>query len=286
MSITKAGYLGPDQATFGYLAAKKAFNGDREVELAPYPSHNDIIMAVGRQEVSHGIAAIENVIQGVVSETVRSVEDAAGQYGLAICGEVIVPIGLYFLGVDPGVAPKKILSHPSPVVQCRRFLAILQQQGVTVEVRSSTGEAAREASENPEIAVIASAHAAELYGLKRLRPDSVADINGNMTRFWVLGKGYAEHTGNDKSTFLVNLEQARVGALADALGYFRDAGVNLCLVYLNPIPGRPWEYTFLFEVRGHISDPEMARIWEALSQSGLCLNRPRCLGSYPAASAP
>jgi prephenate dehydratase len=196
-----------------------------------------------------------------------------------------VPVALYYLRKDPKNSfPKKLLTHDTVTRQCRKFISKLQKEGVIVEIRNSTGEAALEASQNPEVAVIASQEAEQKYGLQRMLPDSVADVQGNVTRFWILAKSYTKKTGQDKTSFLVNLEQTKSGALWQALGCFARRKINLLLVYPNSIPGKHWEYTFLMEFSGHIDDPELEGAWEELRNSGLITGRPHLLGSYPSAT--
>lgn len=288
--VTKVGYLGPDPVTFGYMAAKKFFNASEQIEFIPYSSHEQIALAVGRKNVDYGILAIENVIDGVISETIHTVEDVDGQYGLSVCGEVTLPINLYFMKKNnPAELPKKVLSHISPINQSRRFVEELRQQGISIEVRNSTSEAAKEASENSDIAVIAPLTAMHIYNLQLIQEASIEDEEKNMTRFWIIGKTHSDRTGNDKTAFLVNLEHDQSGALWRSLNCFSDiknnTHLNLLLIYPNPIPGKRWEYTFLLEFKGHILDPEMDAAYQRLRSSGLILGRPRFLGSYPDATS-
>jgi len=282
----KIGYLGPDSVTFGYMAAKKFFDSSKQVEYIAHPSHEQIALAVGRKTIDYGVLAIENVIDGVISETIHAVEDVDGQYGLSVCGEIALPVHLYFLKKDNLTdLPKKVLSHISPINQSRKFVEGLRKQGVAIEVRNSTSEAAKEASENSDIAVIAPLTARDAYGLSLAHELSIEDEKNNMTRFWIIGKTHSDRTGNDKTAFLVNLEHDQSGALWKSLHCFADEesgiNLNLLLIYPNPIPGKRWEYTFLLEFKGHILDPEMDAAYQRLRSSGLILGRPRFLGSYP-----
>lgn len=114
---TKVAYLGPDPATFGYMAAERHFQG-QEVDFLPLKSHANISLAVGRQEAGYGVVAIENYIDGAISETIRALDKNARMLGVRICGEVIVPIEHFLLHQANGGIPKKVLSHPSALRQC------------------------------------------------------------------------------------------------------------------------------------------------------------------------
>lgn len=284
----KIAYLGPDRSTFGYMAAEKFFGNNGDVEFISYPTHTEIARIVGRGAADHGVLAIENVIDGVITETARAIEEVDGRLGLKIHHEVLLPIQLFYLRKElTDTAPRKVLTHVSPIRQCSRFLGEIRKKGISVEVADSTGKAAEEASKDPEIAVIASAKAEEIYGLKRVIPDSIADLKKNFTRFWVVGKSHAQKELDSrmyKTCFLLNLEQAKPGALAEALAYFGGRKINMLLINPNPIPGRLWEYTFLLEFMGHIDDPEMESAYTDLRDSGLSLTPLHFLGSYLAAT--
>lgn len=299
----KVGYLGPDTpngpdtTTFGYMAAKKYFPGKNDgVELTNFPSHEKICIAVAKQEITSGIVAVENSVHGFVAETIRAVSDAEMYGGLRVCGEVVVPIELYYLRKQTDDSlPKAVISHSVALSQCDNFLQKLKSQGIDSEVRRSTAEAAYEASQNPDYAAIASARAEQAYGLRRLVPGSIVDDKSAMTRFWVLGKQHAEKTGRDKTAILVALRQDEAGSLWKTLGSFvatkTDDGSyrlnddelrpNLLYIYPLPISGRHWEYNFLLEFNGHNDDPVIHNGLERFIKSGVSLMHARFLGSYP-----
>lgn len=285
---TKIGYLGPNMSTFGYVAAEKFFSPKTseksDIEFIPYKTHEEVCLATGRKEVNCGVVAIENVIDGVVPETVRAIENVDGHLGLKVQAEVVVPIELFFMRKENNEEPlKKLISHPVAIRQCSEFVSMLQKknEGLIVEYRDSTGNAAEEASKNPEIAVIASINACKIYDLKCVYKESVADHKNSLTRFWVIGKEHANKTGKDKTCFLVNLEQSVPGSLWKAIGVFASRGINLLLIYPCPIPGKQWEYTFLLEFKGYVTDEKMEEAWLEFRKLGLSLNPPRFIGSYP-----
>lgn len=297
----RVGYLspstdtGPDKTTFGYMAAEKYyFNQRDEVELINFPSHEEICYAVARQELDHGVVAVENSVVGFVPETIRAVCDAEMYGGLRVSAEIVVPIEMYYLRKEKREEPPRlVLSHTVALQQCNRFLRSLRAQGIDINFRRSTGEAAYEASKNPEYAALATDRAERAYNLVRLEPRSVTDHKTARTRFWVLGKQHAQKTGKDKSAFLVSLSKDESGALWKTLGSFFSTEIddyvykqqekrpNLLYVYPLPIFGRPWEYNFLLEFSGHIDDPEIHDGLENFMYSGLSLMHARFLGSYP-----
>lgn len=285
----KIGYLGPNESTFGYLAAEKFFAQIKKMggleddpEFVPYKNHDEVCYAVGSKEVKYGVIAVENVIDGIVAETIRAIDGTDGQFGLKVCAEVVVPIELFFMKKgDDSVLPKKLISHVVALRQCSHFVSKMQADGVAIELRDSTGAAAQEASTDSDIAVIASNNAAKLYNMQIINKESVTDYKNSLTRFWVIGKEHANKTGKDKTCFLVNLEQSVPGSLWKALGVFAERNINLLLIYPCPIPGKHWEYTFLIELRGYVTDQVIMEAWSEFRKLGLSLNPPRFIGSYP-----
>jgi len=279
-----AGYLGPDTVTFGYAAAEKYFLG-QDIELVPMGSHQEICEAVGKSHIDYGVVAVENSIDGVVLETIHGVEHTFRKYNLCIYGEEKIDIQMFYLQKNDALSPPiKVLSHLTAIRQCSKFVSLLQKQGITVEVRNSTGQAAKEASANPETAVLASGKAANVYGLKKIVQESVTDSQHSITRFWILSPKHHLPTGHDKTCIFINLEKEKPGVLYQALGCFAQQGVNLLTLYPNPILGREWEYTFILEFAGHIFDASMDTAYENLNDSGICVGGPILLGAYPVAA--
>lgn len=301
----KVGYLGantaegPDKTTFGYMAARKLFGNEKHVEYVNYPSHAKICTAVARQEIQKGVVAIENTIEGFVAETIRAVGDSEIDGGVHVQAEVVVPIALYYLRKEITASlPELVISHTVAMGQCSKLIQRLKTAGVKTEFRNSTGEAAYEASKNPQIAAIASFEAEKAYHLKRIEPDSVTDLQHVQTRFWVLGKEHAQRTGKDKTAVLVSLKQDEPGALWRTLGCFlaeengqdrelfrmkaKEERPNLLFVYPLPIAanGKQWEYNFLLEFGGHLQDEPIHQGLTAFKQSGISLAPARFLGSY------
>ncbi len=298
----KVGYLGPDTptgpdtTTFGYAAAQQYFDSEKEIEYINFRSHEAICIAFSKKEIDYGVVAVENVIGGIVAETVRAIKDHRGHSNLCVCGEVVLPIELYYLRKElNGKTPKEVLSHSMALAQCDTLVQQLKAQGINNNPTNSTGEAAYKAQENSEYAAIASALAEKKYGLQRVLPHNVVDNKKSMTRFWILGKEHADKTGRDKTAFLITLKQESAGALWKALGCFvadeTDNGLfklkeddqrpNLLIVYPVPIDGKRWEYEFLLEFSGHISALSIDKGQQAFKNSGLSWGPAIFLGSYP-----
>jgi hypothetical protein len=168
-----------------------------------------------------------------------------------------------------------IETDPQALAQCRHWLALHMGQVKLVEV-ASTAEGARRASVEKGAAALASPWAAQIYRLV-VRQRDVQDRSGNSTRFYLLGQEPARATGKDKTSLLFTLPH-RAGALHRALGVLAAKGLNLLKVESRPAPGKPWEYVFFVDVRGHIDRPDFHRALQKLEKQTQDL---RILGSYP-----
>lgn len=292
MRKIRVGYLGPGADTFGYQALQKFFEnkGLKDIEAVPFKEHSGICFAVGNMEVDYGVVGIENVIDGVVLETLRSVESVDSHLGLKIWGEVTLPIELFCMSKSGDESlVKRLVSHNKALGQCSKLVSQFLEGGAIVQAVESTGLSAEMASLDPEVAALASKTALKSFGLKLIRKESVVDYQNSATRFWVIGKKHSQLAKNDvveplvryKTCFLANLEQTASGVLHKTLGVFADNGISVLIIYPSPILGKKWEYTFVLEVSGHVSEPRMINAWEDFRRLGISLVPLRFLGSYP-----
>jgi prephenate dehydratase len=288
----RIGYLGPGKGTFGYVAAQKFFTKEKKllnrkkIEFVPYLNHTSIVAAVGKMDLDFGVVAVENSTDGIISQTVRSMAETKVHFGVAIYSEVLLSIKLYPLrkGFHSDL-PRKIVSHASPLQQARSYVSSMQEHGVIIEQVESTDFAAREAASDDTICAIAAKIVGDLYDLKSMTKESIEDEKGNETRFWVISKSYNPYkTNRDKTTFLCFLDRDTPGGLAETFQSFSEVKppITVAIAYTIPLPSRNWEYVFLVEVYGYITDENMLEAWQRLRTGGFYLTPPLCLGSYPA----
>ena len=280
----KVGYLGPGKATFGFMAAEKFFASNEDVEFVPFSNHTEICRATGEEEIDYGVVAIENVIEGVITETIYAIDRLTRAYRLLIWAEVEIPIELFLLRkINDGSTPTKILGHVIALRQCSKKVSAFQKanNGIPIEAVDSNGKAAEMAGKNPSCVAIGMAKAEHEYGLVRVESGPIINNPNNFTRFWVMGTRKVKPSTNDKTCLLVNLDQPVPGGISKALKPFADRGINLLLIAPIPIPGKKWEYTFMMEFAGSLSDPKMEEAYEELCASGISMDAPLVLGSYP-----
>ncbi len=266
----KIAYLGPP-ATFTHQAARLRFGAS--VQYCSCDTISDVFASVEKKQADYGVVPIENSTEGAVTHTL----DELAETSLKIVAEVYLPIAHHLLARCPKEQIQKIYSKPEVFGQCRRFLQS-EMAGVELVPVSSTARAAELAANEPGAGALASAQAAEIYGLNIVASD-VQDLRGNTTRFLVVGARCGQPTGRDRTSLLFSV-QHKVGALHRALGAFSQHNVNLCKIESRPNRARAWEYYFFVDVEGHADDSNVRAALEQLRHECTVL---RVLGSYPRA---
>ena len=273
------GILGPE-GTFSETAAMLWLKEGGRIEnfaIKYYETIFDVSETVLKKEVNYGIVPIENSLEGSVGDTldVLSSENADE---MQIVGEVLVPIRicLLFNGSFPEI--KKIVSHHHALAQCKQFIRE-RLKGVALKSVDSTASAAKLAAQSEEIAALASAEAAKMYGVNILAED-VQDKD-SVTRFVVLSSSgiKAAPTGKDKTSILLYVKE-RPGALYEVLGEFALRGLNLTKIESRPSKRALGDYMFYIDCEGHL---EEAKIKEALKGVEKKATMLKILGTYPIA---
>ncbi|MCX5647607.1 MAG: prephenate dehydratase [Planctomycetota bacterium] len=267
----KVMYLGPE-GSFSHLAALEKFG--RSVDLAAVRDIASVFDGVSRGLADYGLVPVENTTGGAVRDTMECFLGVQGP--VKICAEMAMPVHQNLLGKTADLAKVlKVYSKPQVFDQCRGWLSQNLAHADQVAV-DSTAEAALLAAKVRGTAAIASAMAAELYGLAVLAP-AIEDNPQNQTRFLVLGRENPKPTGRDKSCLLFSTAH-KAGALVEVLDIFRRHGVNMTKIESHPAPGKSWEYYFFVDIEGH-GDDEPVR--EALEEAKAHTRELRVLGSFP-----
>jgi prephenate dehydratase len=249
-----------------------------QVESMPCRTFGDVFIAVEQGHADYGMLPIENSLAGSVVQSYELLME----HDLRVRAEAILRVRHCLMAV-PGTQMgdlKQVKSHPQALAQCERYL---ERRGLEPIPNFDTAGSARELAENPEpeTGVVASALAAELYGLEIL-DDEVEDLPFNYTRFFVLGVEDPPRSQRSK-TSLIFTTRHYPGALYDSLGEFAQRGINLTKIESRPRRNRPWQYLFYLDFEGHWQDPAAeAALMGLLRRSSFV----KLLGSYPAATTP
>ncbi len=203
--------------------------------------------------------------------------------GLSIVGEhfqrvehcLLAPRGASIAGL------RRVHSHAVALGQVR---TLVRELGVQAVVEADTAGSAQLVAEwnRPEDAAIASALAAETYGLEILRRN-VEDAAHNTTRFYVTAAApvaVSPEQANLMTTFVFRVRNVPA-ALFKALGGFATNGVNMTKLESYMVDGSFTATQFLCDVDGH---PEQQALRFAFEELGFFSSEMRVLGIYPRAN--
>jgi prephenate dehydratase len=249
-----------------------------EVQSVPCRTLDDVFPVVEHGDADYAMVPVENAVAGSVP---RSYE-LLMEHDLRIYAEVVLRVRHMLLAL-PGTRMadlKRVRSHPQALAQCQRYLG---RHGLETEPAFDTAGSARDLAAEPQpgVAVLASALAAELYGLEILDRDT-EDFPFNYTRFFVLAREGQPRAQRSK-TSLVFTTPHQPGALYECLGEFARRRINLARIESRPRLNRPWQYIFYLDFEGHCQDPECEAAIMGLLRRSLFV---KLLGSYPAATTP
>lgn len=272
-----AAYQGTDGA-YSHLAAIRHFSS-RDVELVcqGYHTFAQALQAVATGQAQVAMLPIENTTAGSINDAY----DLLARMDLALIGEEIQPVDhcLVTLGAVPVESLKSVFSHPQALAQCSEYLGSLA--GCHVQAFTDTAMSVQKVRDegDPTQAAIASAEAAQRYGLHILKR-GIANQKANYTRFVVVA---AEAVKIDPripaKTSLILATRHEDGALAKCLGVLAAHHLNLTKLESRPRPNTPWEYLFYMDFEGNVDDPQVQSALRALAAHTSLL---KVLGSYPA----
>lgn len=269
--MSQLAYLGPT-GTFGNEAAKL---WKPKATLVPFPSHLHILNAVEKGDVPEGIVAVENSIDGPVTDVMDFfIHDAKR---VRVCGEVVVRVN-QCLFAKPGMRLEDVqivISHPKALGQCGRNIYRLFPSAHQVPV-NSTAEAVG--------MMLNSVNAVAIAGKPAMQPGTVIlqenfqDVERNDTRFWVVGRRAAKPTGKDKTSLVFETYENAPGALFVVYAIFAARGLNLSKMESRPTREALGAYVFLVDVEAHQKDPTLQ---DAFKKVRACTPRLKVFGSYP-----
>jgi len=261
--------LGP-QASFSYLASRKHFG--KSASLLLLPDIRAIFEETQKGKADVGVVPAENSLEGVVNITM----DMFSETSLKIMGECYLRVSHHLLSQSHRLEEiTHICSHPQAIAQCRNWLTANLPHATIVETES-TAKAALIATKEPHYAAIANELAAEVYSLQKLA-EAIEDSAQNTTRFFIIGRGKSEATGNDKTSLIIGAPHVP-GALHNILEPFAAYQINLTRLESRPTKMRAWEYIFYIDFEGHTDKREVMNCLQTLSQNTSFL---KVLGSYP-----
>ncbi len=235
----------------------------------------EIFIALQDGRATHGMLPVENSLAG----TVIPAYDLLVDHDLHVQAEVVVRVE-HCLMATPGTSLsdiKQVKSHYQALGQCEQTLRRMDIEPI---IHYDTAGAAKDLAADPEphTAVIASALAAETYGLDILI-NNLEDLDFNYTRFFVLGTTAPQRQDPSKTSIIFTTRH-KPGALYEVLSELASRNINLTKIESRPRRNRPWHYLFYLDFSGHEDEP---LVREAMLGILKCSSFLKVLGSYPAA---
>jgi chorismate mutase/prephenate dehydratase len=241
----------------------------------PYEGLDGVFEAVERGDAPFAVVPVENSLEGSITRAYDLLLDSP----LMVCGETELRISHCLIAMKNASLDtiKYVYSHPQALGQSRNFLKKLNAEIVPASDTAGSVKMIKDAK-RLDAAAVASARAAEFYGMKVLAKE-IEDNPHNFTRFFVLSKEDSPPTGNDKTSIVFSLKH-KPGSLYDSLGEFAARTINLTKLESRPTRHQPWEYNFYMDISGHREEKGVAEALKALEEHAVFV---KILGSYPKA---
>ncbi|GAA4024793.1 prephenate dehydratase [Actimicrobium antarcticum] len=263
-------YLGP-VGTFSEQAVYQQFG--RAVDAIACTSIDEVFRAAEAGTADFGVVPVENSSEGVINRTL----DLLLQTTLAISGEISIPVHLSLMtrsGTLDGIT--QICAHSQALAQSQVWLN-MNTPTIARQAVASNGEAARMASDDPQVAAVAGEIAGEKYNLQVVNAH-IQDDPHNRTRFAIIGRLHTTPSGKDQTSLVLSVPN-KPGAVYNLLAPLAANDVSMTRFESRPARMGTWEYYFYVDVEGHAQDAKVARALDELKTNAAFF---KLLGSYPA----
>ncbi|KAF2300742.1 hypothetical protein GH714_015456 [Hevea brasiliensis] len=273
---------------YSEAAAGKAYPN---CEAIPCDQFEVAFQAVELWISDRAVLPVENSLGGSIHRNY----DLLLRHRLHIVGEVQLPVHHCLLAL-PGVRKEyitRVISHPQALAQCELTLTKLGLHAAREAVDDTAGAAEYIAANNlRDTAAIASARAADLYGLQILA-DGIQDDSSNVTRFVMLAREpIIPRTDRPFKTSIVFAHDKGTSVLFKVLSAFAFRNINLTKIESRPHRNRPirlvddanvgtakhFEYMFYVDFEASMAE---VRAQNALAEVQEFTSFLRVLGSYP-----
>ncbi|KAJ6365459.1 hypothetical protein OIU76_030272 [Salix suchowensis] len=273
---------------YSEAAAGKAYPN---CEAIPCDQFEVAFQAVELWIADRAVLPVENSLGGSIHRNY----DLLLRHRLHIVGEVQLPVHHCLLAL-PGVRKEyinRVISHPQALAQCELTLTKLGLQAAREAVDDTAGAAEYIAANNlRDTAAIASARAAELYGMQVLA-DGIQDDSSNVTRFVMLAREpIIPRTDRPFKTSIVFAHDKGTSVLFKVLSAFAFRNISLTKIESRPHRNRPirlvddgnvgtakhFEYMFYIDFEASMAE---IRAQNALAEVQEFTSFLRVLGSYP-----
>lgn len=255
---------------YSHQAMCDYFGSDiRSINVAGF---EDVIETVRCGSADYGVLPIENSSAGFVN----GIYDMVAGSGLTIVGGDEVKVAHMLMGTHEAELCdiRRVYSHPQGLMQCSDFLKAAGYEQCQV-ANTAVGAVRVRDDGDKSSAAIASALAADIYGLKILKRDIVNNEN-NTTRFVILSRS-KEYVKNAKNVSICFALPHESGTLYSILGHIKHGGLNMTSIESRPLRGRKWEYAFFITLEGSLMDTATIDALERISRDSMDF---KIIGTY------
>lgn len=233
---------------FSELAVGRLFG--EAAKTFPCKEFFDVFKAVDSGKVIYGVVPVENTLGGTVNGTIDLLTrfpniQVVGEQQIRINHDLIVVPGAQLSDI------KEVYSHPQGLAQCADFLAKHLPDARPVSFFDTAGSVEYIAQQKDKSkAAIAGKPAAEFYHMEILR-EGIETNPKNYTRFYVIcrqenARVFLSSHAPNRTVFSFTVGD-QPGTLLKVLKVLEVHRMNMKKLESRPIPGKPWEYSFVVE---------------------------------------
>ena len=210
----------------------------------------DAMEAIAGDEADYAVLPIENSSAGIVSENF----DLLVEYDNCIIGEQIIKIDHCLLGLKDAELSDitDVYSHPQALMQCSKYLG--EYPAIERHSLKNTAGSAKKVRDDGKKnqAAIAAKITADIYDLKVLA-EGIQNNTSNSTKFIIVTKKKVFRKNADKISICFEIPH-KSGSLYQTLSHFIYNNLNMNKIESRPIQGKTWEYRFLIDIEGNLTD--------------------------------
>ena len=259
---------------YAHIAAQQAVP---HAAAVPCESFAAAIKLVESGQAGGAVLPVENSTMGRIAD----IHALLPHTPLKIVAETYLPINHCLIGLKGAEISQiqRVYSQSPAIQQC---INTLSSMGLAYENYIDTAGSAKLIAEkqDPALAALASALAAEVYNLQVLK-SPMNDEPNNTTRFLLLGpNGWNPPADQPTKTTLLFRVRDIPAALYKALGGFATNGLNLSRLESYLVGGNFKAAEFFIDVESHPDTKPMQNALEELSHFTTSM---RLIGVYPAA---
>lgn len=262
-------YVGPELSP-GHQAAHQQFGAN--VRFHPASSVEEIFRKVELGEIQYGVVPVESSFSDAVAKTFETFLESP----LRVIAELLVDEKLFLYSSAETLSNvRRLVSDAASLARAAHWLRA-NLSGAELIVAESGAVAGELAVKDATVAVLGPALIGERFSLRELA-SGIEENHGDRSRYFVVSQKPAEQTKRDKTSILCVVKD-RAGALKDLLTPFAEHGLTLTKIESKSMRRSAWEYAFVIDFLGHVSDPP---VQEAVKKIEAQCSLFKLLGSYP-----